>query len=172
MPSGGGWGVLSIMPRICFAAASAAAGSSASFTPPALPRPPACTCALTTTLPPSFAAIAFACAGVSATSPFGTGTPNSRRIALPWYSWIFIAGLGSGSKRRVWGSHPDQDPQSGHGARYGAAVAQDGDGRPGSGEPHVLHDEAEAVRPVVEGQRDEHEEIDLDERLSDEGQQP
>ena len=89
MPSGGVCGVFSIMPRICFAAASAAAGSSASFTPPALPRPPACTCALTTTFPPSFAAIAFACAGVSATSPFGTGTPNSRRIALPWYSWIF-----------------------------------------------------------------------------------
>src|SRR5216684_8162452 len=90
MPSRGVCGVLSIMPRICCAAASAAAGSSQSFTPPALPRPPACTWALTTTLPPSFAAIAFACAGVSATSPFGTGTPNSLRIALPWYSWIFM----------------------------------------------------------------------------------
>src|SRR5713226_1374122 len=53
MPSGGVWGVLRIMPRICFAAASAPAGSSASLTPPALPRPPACTWALTTTLPPS-----------------------------------------------------------------------------------------------------------------------
>ena len=93
MPSGGVCGVLSIMPRICFAAASAAAGSSASFTPPALPRPPACTCAFTTTCPPSLAAMALAWAGVSATSPLGTGTPNSRRIALPWYSWIFTAGL-------------------------------------------------------------------------------
>src|SRR6266545_329077 len=93
MPSGGVWGVLSIMPRICFAAASAPAGSSASLTPPALPRPPACTWALTTTLPPSLEAIALACAGVSATSPFGTGTPNSRRMALAWYSWIFIGGL-------------------------------------------------------------------------------
>src|SRR6266545_7313196 len=93
MPSGGVWGVLSIMPRICFAAASAPAGSSASLTPPALPRPPACTWALTTTLPPSLDAIALACAGVSATSPFGTGTPNSRRMALAWYSWIFMGGL-------------------------------------------------------------------------------
>ena len=100
MPSGGVCGVLSIMPRISDAAASAPAASSASFTPPALPRPPACTCALTTTppalprppactcaltttRPPSFWAIARAWAGESATSPFGTGTPNSFRIALP-----------------------------------------------------------------------------------------
>src|SRR5216117_1615632 len=89
MPSGGVWGVLSIMPRIWPAACSAAAGSSASLMPPALPRPPACTCALTTTLPLSRSAIARACAGVSATSPFGTATPNSRNSALAWYSWIF-----------------------------------------------------------------------------------
>ena len=82
MPSGGVCGVLSIMPRICLAAASAPAGSSASLTPPALPRPPACTWAFTTTRPPSRSAIARASAGVSATSPCGTGTPNSRRIAL------------------------------------------------------------------------------------------
>src|SRR2546427_5851491 len=90
MPSGGVCGVLSIMPRIWPAACSAAAGSSASLMPPALPRPPACTCALTTTLPPSRWAIVRACAGVSATSPFGTATPNSRSSALAWYSWIFI----------------------------------------------------------------------------------
>src|ERR1700687_3289111 len=90
MPSGGVCGVLSIMPRICLAAASAPAGSSASFTPPALPRPPACTWALTTTLPPRRWAIARAWAGLSATPPPGTGTPNSLRMALPWYSWIFI----------------------------------------------------------------------------------
>ena len=52
MPSGGVCGVFSIMPRIWLAAASAAAGSSASLTPPALPRPPAWTCAFTTTRPP------------------------------------------------------------------------------------------------------------------------
>ena len=101
MPSGGVCGVLSIMPRIWRAAASAPAGSSASLTPPALPRPPACTCALTTTRPPSRAAIALACSGESATSPLGTGTPNSRRMALPWYSWIFIAGFGSRSRRKL-----------------------------------------------------------------------
>src|SRR5438552_14954061 len=94
MPSGGVWGVLSIMPRIWPAACSAAAGSSASLMPPALPRPPACTCALTTTLPLSRWAIARACAGVSATSPFGTATPHSRSSALAWYSWIFTPSRG------------------------------------------------------------------------------
>ena len=38
-------------------------GSSASLTPPALPRPPACTCALTTTVPPIRRAIASASVG-------------------------------------------------------------------------------------------------------------
>src|SRR5262249_35990251 len=31
---------------------------------------------------------------VAATSPRGTGTPNSRRIAFAWYSWIFMRGMG------------------------------------------------------------------------------
>src|SRR5206468_3794132 len=93
MPSGGVCGVRSVMPRIRAAASSAAAGSSASFTPPALPRPPAWTWALTTTRPPRRAAMARASAGVSATSPRGTGTPNSRRMALAWYSWIFTPPL-------------------------------------------------------------------------------
>src|SRR3984893_5268668 len=90
MPSGGVCGVLSIMPRICLAAASAPTAPSATFPPPALPRPPAWTWAWTTTSPPRRWAIARAWAGVSATSPPGTGTPNSLRMALPWYSWIFI----------------------------------------------------------------------------------
>src|SRR4030095_6583151 len=89
IPSGGVWGVLSFMPRICCAARWAPSGSSASLIPPALPRPPACTCAFTTTLPPSRVATARASAGVVATSPPGTGTPNSRSRALAWYSWIF-----------------------------------------------------------------------------------
>src|SRR5262249_59563273 len=67
------------------------AASSASFPPPALPRPPACTCAFTTTRPSSRWAMALAWAAVSATSPLGTGTPNSFRMALPWYSWIFMS---------------------------------------------------------------------------------
>src|SRR5690242_3481349 len=106
MPSGGVCGVLSIMPRICLAAASAPTGSSASFTPPALPRPPACTWALTTTRPPRRSAIAWAWAGVSVTSPPGTGTPNSLRMALPWYSWIFLR---SGRRFLVAAELPD-DP--------------------------------------------------------------
>src|SRR5262249_40870478 len=77
------------MPRICCAARWAASGSSAGLMPPALPRPPACTCAFTTTLPPIRAATARASAGVAATSPAGTATPNSRSRALAWYSWIF-----------------------------------------------------------------------------------
>src|SRR4029077_18229549 len=89
MPSDGVWGVLSFMPRICCAARWAPSGSSASLIPPALPRPPACTCAFTTTLPPRRAATARASACVVATSPAGTGTPNSRSRALAWYSWIF-----------------------------------------------------------------------------------
>ena len=40
--------------------------------------------------------MARASAGVSATSPRGTGTPNSRRIAFAWYSWTFI-GVGPGA---------------------------------------------------------------------------
>src|SRR5215468_7388246 len=92
MPSGGVCGLLSFMPRICWAARWAPSGSSASSMPPALPRPPACTCAFTTTLPPSRAATARASAGVVATSPAGTATPNSRSRALAWYSWIFTDG--------------------------------------------------------------------------------
>src|SRR6266511_1192359 len=52
------------MPRMADAAALAASAPSASFTPPALPRPPAWTCALTTTLPPNRSATARASAGV------------------------------------------------------------------------------------------------------------
>src|SRR5207302_788598 len=49
-------------------------------------RPRACTCAFTTTRPPSACAISRARAGLSATSPLGTVTPNSRSRALAWYS--------------------------------------------------------------------------------------
>ena len=62
------------MPRIAPACASASSGVFASLTPPALPRPPAFTCALTTTTPSSSAA-ALASAGVWATIPSVTGTP-------------------------------------------------------------------------------------------------
>ena len=41
------------MPRIFARDLRASSGVLASFTPPALPRPPACTCAFTTTVPPN-----------------------------------------------------------------------------------------------------------------------
>src|SRR5947208_2345375 len=101
MPSARVCGVLSIMPSICPAACSAAVGLSASLMPPALPRPPACTCALTTTVPPSRCAISRACAGVSATSPLGTATPNSRSSTLAWYSWIFTRDRSQDQRHRL-----------------------------------------------------------------------
>src|SRR5437867_10434533 len=113
MPSGGVCGVLGIMPRICPAAGSARWGSSATLVPRALPRPPACTCALTTTRPPSRSAIARACAGVSATSPFGTATPNSRNSALAWYSWIFTGERQASRGLLLPGAEPTQQPDDG-----------------------------------------------------------
>src|SRR5262249_50405337 len=61
------------------------------LTPPALPRPPAWICALTTTtgVPSSFAALT-ASSTVKAACPRGTGTPNSRSTALAWYSRMFM----------------------------------------------------------------------------------
>src|SRR5262249_31458953 len=76
-------------------------GDATTLMPPAFPRPPAWTWALTTTLPPSRAATARAAAGESATSPRGTGTPNSFRRALAWYSWI----------RTLLAGHLAEEPQ-------------------------------------------------------------
>ena len=72
---------LIVMPRMADAAALAASAPSASFTPPALPRPPACTCAFTTTLLPNRAAMARTSSGLAATSASGMGTPNRFRIS-------------------------------------------------------------------------------------------
>ena len=52
-----------------------ASRSAASFTPPALPRPPVWTWALTTTGSPSPEAAATASVVEKATSPEGTGSP-------------------------------------------------------------------------------------------------
>src|ERR671931_641326 len=60
-------------PRIARAFSSASAGSSASLMPPALPRPPVSTCALTTTGPPSDDAVAFS---VREGEVFGLLGPN------------------------------------------------------------------------------------------------
>ena len=58
------------------AAAATSAVDLTTLTPPALPRPPACTWALTTqTGPPSRLAASTASSGVEATKPVGTGMP-------------------------------------------------------------------------------------------------
>src|SRR5215204_6405087 len=74
-------------PRMSRALPSASCGSSASFTPPAFPRPPVRTCALTTTCPPSSAAAARASSGVVASRPSDTGMPKRLKSSLPWYSY-------------------------------------------------------------------------------------
>src|SRR4051812_48063090 len=73
-------------PRMSRAFASASAGSSASLTPPALPRPPVSTCALTTTCPPISSAAVRASSGVVARRPSDTGMPKRLKSSLPWYS--------------------------------------------------------------------------------------
>ena len=73
-------------PRIAAAFSRVSSGDDASFTPPALPRPPVLTCALTTTVPPSSAAAAAASSGVSAVRPDNTGTPCAANRSLAWYS--------------------------------------------------------------------------------------
>src|SRR6185312_5090624 len=67
--------------------------SRASLTPPALPRPPACTCALITqTEPPSARAASTASAALAATRPCGTGMPYVRNNSFAWYSCRFMLG--------------------------------------------------------------------------------
>jgi len=56
------WPLMS-MPRMSVARATASSASAASLTPPALPRPPTFTCALTTTRPPRRSAMARASSG-------------------------------------------------------------------------------------------------------------
>ena len=60
---------------MALAASYASSGFFATLTPPALPRPPVFTWALTTTTPPSFSAAARTSSGVSAMMPGSTGTP-------------------------------------------------------------------------------------------------
>src|SRR2546423_13767493 len=81
------------MPMICCAACRASSGVCASLIPPALPRPPTGTCALTAT-GPSFAHAAAASSGVRATSPLGIGMPIEARTSLAWYSRSFTSRRG------------------------------------------------------------------------------
>src|SRR5919106_2626554 len=79
------WPLMS-MPRMAWAFSAVSSGDSASLTPPALPRPPVFTCALTTTRPPICSAAARACSTVSATTPGSTGTPCAAKSSFAWYS--------------------------------------------------------------------------------------
>src|SRR6266851_6977060 len=84
------------IPMICAAAARASSGVRASLMPPALPRPPTGTWALTAT-GPSSAHAAAASAGVRATLPGGIAMPSEARTSLAWYSRSFKLSRG------LWG---------------------------------------------------------------------
>src|SRR5262245_29851749 len=81
------------MPIISSAVWRACSGLFTTLMPPALPRPPAWTCAFTTTVPPMSRAACSASAAVVTKRPGGTSIPYSRSSALAWYSWTFIGGL-------------------------------------------------------------------------------
>src|SRR5438477_5211680 len=78
------------MPRISPAARLASSGVRASLMPPALPRPPTGTCALTAT-GPSLPHAEAAPSGVWATSPGGMAMPSEASTSLAWYSRSFIS---------------------------------------------------------------------------------
>src|SRR5438067_13843494 len=76
------------MPMICWAARRASSAEPASLMPPALPRPPTGTCALTAT-GPSLANAAAASSGLRATTPGGIAMPSEASTSLAWYSRSF-----------------------------------------------------------------------------------
>ena len=87
----------------------------ASLTPPALPRPPAWTCAFTTQrLPPSAAAAAFASCGVVATWPLRNGNAvlgeQNLRLILVQIHWETISATGG----RRYSPRNARAPQSTH----------------------------------------------------------
>src|SRR2546421_2742614 len=76
------------MPMICSAARRASSAVFASLIPPAFPRPPTGTCALTAT-GPSFEKAAAASSALRATMPGGMAMPREARTSLAWYSRSF-----------------------------------------------------------------------------------
>src|SRR5438034_2668365 len=77
------------MCRIALAWSRASFGDFATLMPPAFPRPPAWTCAFTTTVPPSARAAASASSGVVAMRPSGMVMPARASSCFAWYSWSF-----------------------------------------------------------------------------------
>src|SRR5579863_5761276 len=91
------------------AAARTSSAERHSLTPPALPRPPAWTWALTThSPPPSDWAAAAAAAPLLARVPRGTGMPYSANSCFAWYScrFIWLGGVGDGWERRYFEAKP------------------------------------------------------------------
>src|SRR6476620_10525834 len=79
------WPLMS-RPRMFCAWVKASSGVAAYFTPPALPRPPAFTCALTMTGLPISSAMALAPSAVSVTRPGVVGTLCLANSSFAWYS--------------------------------------------------------------------------------------
>src|SRR3954451_13033025 len=79
------WPLMS-MPMMSVAYRRASSAFDASLMPPAFPRPPTCTCALTTTGYPTRSAAATAASTVVTASPADTGMPYRANSCLPWYS--------------------------------------------------------------------------------------
>ena len=110
------WPLMS-MPRISAGRAPRSPrGECASLTPPALPRPPVLTWALTTTVPPpSRSAATRASSGVVATTPPSTGTPCLSKRSRAWYSnrstltpFVRRAAVNAALCRRSDGSRPQE----------------------------------------------------------------
>src|SRR3712207_5537521 len=80
------------MPTMFAAWRSSSSRSWATLMPPALPRPPICTCALTTHGNPTSSAAARASSTECAFLPRGTGTPCLAKSCLPWYSRRSMSG--------------------------------------------------------------------------------
>src|SRR3954447_14087683 len=74
------------MPTMLVACCCASLRSLATLMPPALPRPPICTCALITHGYPISSAASTASSTEVAGRPEGTGTPWRANSCLPWYS--------------------------------------------------------------------------------------
>ena len=90
-PSGPDCLVTRRLPSRSRTTASTLSSPSQNLTPPALPRPPACTWALTTHGPWNSEAWRMASLMECAGRPAGTGIPYSSNSVLAWYSCRFIA---------------------------------------------------------------------------------
>src|SRR4030081_1820503 len=88
------------IPMIACAAARASSGVAASLMPPALPRPPTGTCALTAT-GPSSAQAAAPSSGVRATLPAGIAIPSVDSTSFAWYSRSFKSRLSVLAQRKA-----------------------------------------------------------------------